>query len=183
MWSYISLGYFTQSVVAGEVGSSTMPHKVNPIDFENAEGNLGIANALLAHFAEKLPVSRMQRDLTDSTVLRNLGVAIGHSVLAYQSLGAGLERLELDERRLEHDLDGAWELLGEPVQTVMRAHGVPDAYDRLKAFTRGRPMDKETMRAFIESLTLPAEAKQRLLALEPKTYLGLAPRLARRGVD
>jgi adenylosuccinate lyase len=183
MWSYISLGYFAQRVVAGEVGSSTMPHKVNPIDFENAEGNLGIANALLAHFAEKLPVSRMQRDLTDSTVLRNLGVAIGHSVLAYQSLGAGLERLELDERRLEHELDGAWEVLGEAVQTVMRAHGVPDAYDRLKAFTRGRPMDKQTMRAFIESLTLPAEAKQRLLALEPKTYLGLAPRLARRGVD
>jgi adenylosuccinate lyase len=181
MWSYISLGYFTQSVIAGEVGSSTMPHKVNPIDFENAEGNLGIANALLAHFAEKLPVSRMQRDLTDSTVLRNLGVAIGHSMLAYRSVGAGLERLELDERRLEHDLDGAWEVLGEAVQTVMRAHGVPDAYDRLKAFSRGRPMDKQTMRAFIESLSLPTEAKERLLALEPKTYLGLASRLARRG--
>jgi adenylosuccinate lyase len=181
MWSYISLGYFTQSVIAGEVGSSTMPHKVNPIDFENAEGNLGVANALLAHFAEKLPVSRMQRDLTDSTVLRNLGVAIGHSMLAYQSLGAGLERLALDERRLEQDLDDAWEVLGEAVQTVMRAHGVPDGYDRLKAFTRGRSMDEQAMRAFIESLTLPAEAKQRLLALEPKTYLGLAPRLARRG--
>jgi adenylosuccinate lyase len=181
MWSYISLGYFKQSVVAGEVGSSTMPHKVNPIDFENAEGNLGMANALLAHFAEKLPVSRLQRDLTDSTVLRNLGVAIGHSVLAYQSLGAGLERLELDEARLEQDLDGAWEVLGEAVQTVMRAHGLPDAFDRLKAFTRGRPVDEQAMRAFIESLALPAEAKQRLLALEPKTYLGLAPRLARRG--
>src|SRR6202044_1818322 len=150
MWSYISLGYFKQRVVAGEVGSSTMPHKVNPIDFENAEGNLGIANALLAHFAEKLPVSRLQRDLTDSTVLRNLGVAIGHSVLAYQALGAGLERLELDESRLERDLDGAWEVLGEAVQTVMRAHGIQDAYDRLKAFSRGRPMDEQAMRAFIE---------------------------------
>ena len=182
MWSYISMGYFKQRPVSGEVGSSTMPHKVNPIDFENAEGNLGLANALLGHFADKLPLSRLQRDLTDSTVLRNLGVAIGHSVLGYQSLGAGLERLELDERRLEHDLDGAWEVLGEAVQTVMRAHGVPDAYDRLKAFTRGRPMDEQAMRAFIESLTLPAEAKQRLLALEPKTYLGLAPRLARRGL-
>src|ERR1700723_4758788 len=143
MWSYISLGYFKQRMIEGEVGSSTMPHKVNPIDFENAEGNLGLANALLGHFAEKLPVSRLQRDLTDSTVLRNLRVAIGHSVLAYQSLGAGLERLELDERRLEHDLDGAWEVLGEAVQTVMRAHGLPDGYDRLKAFTRGRPMDEQ----------------------------------------
>jgi adenylosuccinate lyase len=181
MWSYISLGYFRQRVVAGEVGSSTMPHKVNPIDFENAEGNLGIANALLAHFAEKLPLSRMQRDLTDSTVMRNLGVAIGHSVLAYQSLGAGLERLELDSTRLEQDLEGAWEVLGEAVQTVMRANGIPDAYDRLKAHTRGRPMDEQAMRAFIESLTLPAEAKQRLLALRPRTYLGLASRLARRG--
>jgi adenylosuccinate lyase len=182
MWSYISLGYFRQTVVAGEVGSSTMPHKVNPIDFENAEGNLGIANALLAHFAQKLPVSRLQRDLTDSTVLRNLGVAIGHSLLAYQSAGAGLERLELDESRLQEDLDGAWEVLGEAVQTVMRAHGIPDAYDRLKAFTRGRAMDERTMRAFIGSLELPAEAKQRLLALEPKTYLGLAPELARRSL-
>jgi len=181
IWSYISLGYFKQSVIAGEVGSSTMPHKVNPIDFENAEGNLGLANVLLAHFAEKLPVSRLQRDLTDSTVLRNLGVAIGHSVLAYQSAAAGLGRLELDEARLEADLDGAWEVLGEAVQTVMRAHGIPDAYDRLKAFTRGRPMDEQTMRAFIGSLELPAEAKQRLLALEPKTYLGLAPELARHG--
>jgi adenylosuccinate lyase len=182
MWSYISLGYFKQSVIAGEVGSSTMPHKVNPIEFENAEGNLGIANALLAHFAEKLPVSRMQRDLTDSTVLRNLGVAIGHSILAYQSLGAGLERLELDETRLGQDLNGAWEVLAEAVQTVMRANGIPDAYDRLKAYTRGQPMDEHAMRSFIGSLPLPAEAKQRLLALEPRTYLGLASRLARRGL-
>src|SRR5580658_2284944 len=171
MGSYISFCSVPQSAVAGEGGSSSMPHKVNRIDFETAQGNLGIANALLAHFAEKLPVSRLQRDLTDSTVLRNLGVAMGHSMLAYQSLGAGLERLELDESRLERDLDGAWEVLGEAVQTVMRAHGIQDAYDRLKAFTRGRPMDEQAMRAFIESLTLPAEAKQRLLALEPKTYL------------
>jgi len=179
-WSYISLGYFKQRAVAGEVGSSTMPHKVNPIDFENAEGNLGLANALFAHFAEKLPVSRLQRDLTDSTVLRNLGVAIGHSVLAYQSLAAGLEKLELDEARLAEDLNGAWEVLGEAVQTVMRAHGIPDAYDRLKEFTRGRAVDESSMRAFIKSLPLPAEAKHRLLTLEPKTYLGLAPQLARK---
>jgi adenylosuccinate lyase len=177
-WSYISLGYFKQKAVAGEVGSSTMPHKVNPIDFENAEGNLGLANALLAHFAEKLPVSRLQRDLTDSTVLRNLGVAVGHSVLAYQSLTTGLAKLELDEARLAQDLNGAWEVLGEAVQTVMRAHGIPDAYDRLKDFTRGRPVDESAMRAFIESLPLPPEAKHRLLTLEPKTYLGLAPQLA-----
>jgi len=179
-WSYISLGYFKQRAVPGEVGSSTMPHKVNPIDFENAEGNLGLANALFAHFAEKLPVSRLQRDLTDSTVLRNLGVAIGHSVLAYQSLAAGLEKLELDAARLAEDLNGAWEVLGEAVQTVMRAHGIPDAYDRLKEFTRGRAVDESSMRAFIESLPLPAEAKHRLLTLEPKTYLGLAPQLARK---
>jgi adenylosuccinate lyase len=179
IWSYISLGYFKQRVIAGEVGSSTMPHKVNPIDFENAEGNLGLANALLSHFAEKLPLSRLQRDLTDSTVLRNLGVAIGHSVLAYQSIGAGLEKLELDERRLAEDLNGAWEVLAEAVQTVMRAHGIPDAYDHLKAFSRGKPMDEPTMRAFIESLSLPADAKNRLLELEPKSYLGLAPELAR----
>ncbi len=142
MWGYISLGYFKQKPVAGEVGSSTMPHKVNPIDFENAEGNLGLANALLAHFAEKLPVSRLQRDLTDSTVLRNLGVAVGHSVLAYQSLEAGMRKAELDEARLGEDLSRAWEVLGEAVQTVMRAHGLPDAYDRLKEFTRGRPVDE-----------------------------------------
>jgi adenylosuccinate lyase len=180
MWSYISLGYFKQKPVAGEVGSSTMPHKINPIDFENAEGNLGIANALLAHFAEKLPVSRLQRDLTDSTVLRNLGVAIGHSVLAYQSLEAGLRKAELDEVRLGEDLDRAWEVLGEAVQTVMRAHGLPDAYDRLKEFTRGRPIDQAAMREFIGSLPLPEKEKKRLLQLEPGTYLGLAPALARR---
>jgi adenylosuccinate lyase len=180
MWSYISLGYFKQKPVAGEVGSSTMPHKINPIDFENAEGNLGLANALLAHFAEKLPISRLQRDLTDSTVLRNLGVAVGHSVLAYQSLDAGLRKTELDEARLVEDLSRAWEVLGEAVQTVMRAHGLPDAYDRLKEFTRGRPVDEAAMHEFIGSLPLPPEEKRRLLLLEPGTYLGLAPALARR---
>jgi adenylosuccinate lyase len=180
LWTYISLGYFKQRVVDGEVGSSTMPHKVNPIDFENAEGNLGLANALLGHFADKLPVSRMQRDLTDSTVLRNVGVAIGHSALSYGSLRVGLGKIELDAVRVAEDLDRAWEVLGEAVQTVMRAHGIPDAYDRLKSFTRGRPIDKEAMRAFIASLDLPEVEKDRLLRLEPGTYLGLAPVLARR---
>ncbi len=180
LWSYIALGYFKQRPAAGEVGSSTMPHKVNPIDFENAEGNLGLANALLAHFAEKLPVSRLQRDLSDSTVLRNLGVAIGHAVLACQSLTAGLQKIELDEARVAQDLDRAWEVLGEAVQTVMRAHGIPDAYDRLKAFTRGRPIDRAAMHAFIGSLELPAAEKKRLLELAPSTYLGVAAALARR---
>jgi adenylosuccinate lyase len=181
MWSYISLGYFRQRLIAGEVGSSTMPHKVNPIDFENAEGNLGLANALLGHFADKLPISRLQRDLTDSTVLRNLGVAVGHAALAYGSLKTGLGKVQLDPLRLGEDLDRAWEVLGEAVQTVMRAHGIPDAYDRLKNFTRGKPMDESAMRAFIESLELPAADKQRLLQLTPGTYLGLAPELARGG--
>jgi adenylosuccinate lyase len=180
MWSYISLGYFKQRLVEGEVGSSTMPHKVNPIDFENAEGNLGLANALLGHFADKLPVSRLQRDLTDSTVLRNLGVAVGHATLAYQSLTMGLERVELDASRLAEDLDRAWEVLGEAVQTVMRAHGIPDAYDRLKIFTRGRPTDQAAMREFIGSLELPVAEKERLLQLTPGSYLGLAAELARR---
>jgi adenylosuccinate lyase len=180
MWTYISLGYFRQKPVAGEVGSSTMPHKVNPIDFENSEGNLGLANALLLHFAEKLPVSRLQRDLSDSTVMRNLGVALGHAVLAYQSLEAGLAKVELDEARLAEDLHDAWEVLGEAVQTVMRMHGIPDAYDRLKAFTRGRPVDERAVREFIGSLDLPPVEKDRLLALEPRKYLGIAPILARR---
>ena len=179
MWSYISLGYFKQRAIEDEVGSSTMPHKINPIDFENAEGNLGLANALLAHFAEKLPVSRWQRDLTDSTVLRNLGVAIGHAVLAYRSLQAGLGKIDLDPERVQDDLDRAWEVLGEAVQTVMRAHGLPDAYDKLKAFTRGRPIDRVALRAFIASLELPPAAKQRLLELTPGSYLGLAEVLAR----
>jgi adenylosuccinate lyase len=180
MWSYISLGYFKQRSLEAQVGSSTMPHKVNPIEFENAEGNLGIANALLGHFAQKLPVSRLQRDLTDSTVLRNVGVAIGHAALAYQSLENGLGSIELDEARIAQDLDRAWEVLAEAVQTVMRAHGIPDAYDRLKAFTRGRAVDRTAMREFIASLELPAAAKERLLQMSPGTYLGLAPALARR---
>jgi adenylosuccinate lyase len=180
MWSYISLGYFKQRLIDGEVGSSTMPHKVNPIDFENAEGNLGLANALLGHFADKLPLSRLQRDLTDSTVLRNLGVAVGHAALAYESLKVGLGKLEIDANRLAEDLDRAWEVLGEAVQTVMRAHGIPDAYDRLKRFTRGKPMDQSAMREFIGSLELPAGEKERLLQLTPGGYLGLAPELARR---
>jgi adenylosuccinate lyase len=180
MWSYISLGYFRQRVIAGEVGSSTMPHKVNPIDFENAEGNLGLANAMLGHFADKLPVSRLQRDLTDSTVLRNIGVAVGHSVLAFNSLLAGLKKLDLDPERVAQDLDRAWEVLAEAVQTVMRAHGIPEAYEQLKAYTRGRPMDENSMRTFVESLPLPDGDKQRLLQLTPALYVGLAPALAQR---
>jgi adenylosuccinate lyase len=157
-----------------------MPHKVNPIDFENAEGNLGLSNALLIHFAEKLPVSRLQRDLSDSTVMRNLGVAVGHAVLAYRSLEAGLSKVELDEARLALDLADAWEVLAEAVQTVMRVHGIPDAYERLKAFTRGRAVDERAVREFIGSLDLPPGERDRLLALEPGKYLGLAPVLARR---
>jgi adenylosuccinate lyase len=180
MWSYISLGYFKQRLVEGEVGSSTMPHKINPIDFENAEGNLGLANALLGYFADKLPISRLQRDLTDSTVLRNVGVAIGHSVLAYRSLDAGLNKIELDSARVTEDLDRAWEVLAEAVQTVMRAHGIADAYDQLKSFTRGRAVDEPGIRAFIASLAIAEEEKQRLLSLTPASYVGLAPILARR---
>jgi adenylosuccinate lyase len=153
---------------------------VNPIDFENAEGNLGLANALFGHFADKLPVSRLQRDLTDSTVLRNLGVAIGHSVLSYGSLELGLGKIELDRARVAEDLNRAWEVLGEAVQTVMRAHGIPEAYDRLKSFTRGRPIDRDAMRDFITSLDLPPAEKERLLRLEPGNYVGLAPMLAKR---
>jgi adenylosuccinate lyase len=180
MWSYISLGYFKQRAVAGEVGSSTMPHKVNPIDFENAEGNLGLANALLGHFADKLPLSRLQRDLTDSTVMRNLGVAVGHAVLSFKSLTAGLNKVELDEARVAQDLERAWEVLAEAVQTVMRAHGIPDAYDKLKSFSRGRPMDERAMREFIGTLALPPEDKARLMELTPGTYVGLAASLALR---
>jgi adenylosuccinate lyase len=178
-WGYISLGYFRQRTLANEVGSSTMPHKVNPIDFENAEGNLGVANALLQHFAEKLPISRWQRDLTDSTVLRNVGVALGHSALAVAALERGLGRLEVDAVRLKQDLDHAWEVLAEPVQTVLRACGVPDGYEKLKAFTRGRAIDREQLHAFIGSLELPADARQRLLELTPPAYIGLAAKLAR----
>ncbi|MBU3739188.1 MAG: adenylosuccinate lyase [Rhodoferax sp.] len=180
VWGYVSLGYFKQKLKAGEVGSSTMPHKVNPIDFENAEGNLGLANALLRHLSEKLPISRWQRDLTDSTVLRNMGVALGYTVLAYQSLATGLGKLELHEAALAGDLDASWEVLAEPVQTVMRRYGLPQPYEQLKAFTRGAPMTRELMQGFIAGLALPDAEKQRLLALTPGSYTGLAAALARR---
>jgi adenylosuccinate lyase len=179
IWGYISLGYFKQKLKEGEVGSSTMPHKVNPIDFENAEGNLGIANALLRHLSDKLPVSRWQRDLTDSTVLRNLGVALGHSLLAYDSCLKGLGKLEVNAARIAQDLDSAWEVLAEPIQTVMRRYGLPQPYEQLKALTRGQGMTKATMRGFIASLALPEADKARLLALTPASYIGLAERLAR----
>ncbi len=179
LWGYISLGYLRQRAAADEVGSSTMPHKVNPIDFENAEGNLGIANALLRHFAEKLPVSRWQRDLTDSTVLRNLGVALGHTLLAWRSLGLGLCKVDADAARMSADLEGAWEVLGEAVQTVLRAAGVPEGYEKLKAFTRGRSIDARALAEFIEALPLPGQEKRRLKALTPAGYIGLAARLAR----
>jgi adenylosuccinate lyase len=178
-WSYISIGYFRQRRVEGEVGSSTMPHKVNPIDFENAEGNLGIANALLAHFSAKLPVSRWQRDLSDSTVLRNLGVAAGHSLLAWDSLLKGLGKVEVNAGRLADDLDDSWEVLAEAIQTVMRRHGQADAYEQLKALTRGERVNVDMLAAFIGELDLPDAARQRLQKLTPATYTGLAERLAR----
>jgi len=179
IWGYISLGYFKQQLKAGEVGSSTMPHKVNPIDFENAEGNFGIANSLLGHFAEKLPISRWQRDLTDSTVLRALGTGFGHTLIACDSLLKGLGKLETNPQRLQEDLDNAWEVLAEPVQTVMRRYGLPNPYEQLKALTRGHGINQESMQAFINSLELPPEAKQRLLALSPAGYTGLAETLAK----
>jgi adenylosuccinate lyase len=178
-WGYISLGYFRQKVVAGEVGSSTMPHKVNPIDFENGEGNFGVANALLRFMADKLPVSRWQRDLTDSTVQRNIGVALAHSDIAVQSVSRGLARLEVDRERLQADLDANWELLAEPIQTVMRRHAVPEAYEQLKALTRGKRVDAAAVAAFVRGLPIPDADKRRLLELTPATYLGLAARLAR----
>ena len=179
IWGYVSLGYFRQKLKEGEVGSSTMPHKVNPIDFENAEGNFGIANALFGHFSEKLPISRWQRDLTDSTVLRALGSAFGHTQIALDSLAKGLGKLEVNAERLNADLDAAWEVLAEAVQTVMRRHGLPNPYEQLKALTRGQGITADSMRAFIASLELPADAKTRLLELTPATYTGLAQRLAR----
>lgn len=179
IWGYISLGYFRQAVKAGEVGSSTMPHKVNPIDFENAEGNFGIANALFEHFAAKLPISRWQRDLTDSTVLRALGTAFGHALIGYDALMRGLGKLSANPERLAADLDAAWEVLAEAVQTVMRRHGLPNPYEQLKALTRGHGIDSAAMREFIAGLDLPADAKQRLLAMTPGDYTGLAERLAR----
>jgi len=180
LWTYISLGYFRQRLKAGEVGSSTMPHKVNPIDFENAEGNLGVANALLRHFAEKLPISRLQRDLTDSTVLRNLGVAFGHTLLALESFARGLGKLDVDANVIVADLDDAWELLGEAVQTVMRRYGLPNPYEQLKALTRGQKITAERLRAFIADLPLPEPVKNRLLAMTPHDYTGKASELARR---
>ena len=179
IWGYISLGYFKQSVKAGEVGSSTMPHKVNPIDFENAEGNFGIANALLEHFASKLPISRWQRDLTDSTVLRALGTAFGHALVGFDALLRGLDKLSVNPERLAADLDAAWEVLAEAVQTVMRRHGLANPYEQLKALTRGHGIDEASMRAFITDLELPADAKQRLLEMTPGSYTGLAGQLAR----
>jgi adenylosuccinate lyase len=178
IWGYISLGYFKQAVKAGEVGSSTMPHKVNPIDFENAEGNFGIANALFEHFAAKLPISRWQRDLTDSTVLRALGTAFGHALVGFEALARGLGKLSVNPERLSADLDAAWEVLAEAVQTVMRRHGLPNPYEQLKALTRGQGIDATAMRDFVESLDLPADARQRLRELTPATYSGLAAKLA-----
>ena len=180
VWGYVSLGYFKQRLKKGEVGSSTMPHKVNPIDFENAEGNFGLANALLAHMSHKLPISRWQRDLSDSTVLRNMGVALGYTVLALDSLARGLDKLELNAAALSADLDGAWEVLAEPVQTVMRRHGLPNPYDQLKDFTRGLPITRDLMQGFIRGLLIPEADKQRLLALTPGSYTGMAAALATR---
>ncbi|NOY67375.1 MAG: adenylosuccinate lyase [Gammaproteobacteria bacterium] len=174
VWGYISVGYFKQKTVAGEVGSSTMPHKVNPIDFENAEGNLGIANALFDHLAAKLPISRWQRDLTDSTVLRNLGVGVAHSMIAYQSCLKGISKLEINEQSLLADLDRNWEVLAEPIQTVMRRYGIEKPYEKLKELTRGKRLDKQGMQNFIESLDIPDSAKEELKNLSPDTYLGNA---------
>jgi adenylosuccinate lyase len=180
VWGYISLGYFKQRVKAGEVGSSTMPHKVNPIDFENAEGNFGLANALLTHMSHKLPISRWQRDLTDSTVLRNMGVALGYTLLAVDSLTRGMDKLEVNAEALAADLDKAWEVLAEPVQTVMRRYGLDNPYDQLKAFTRGQPITRELMQGFIRGLALPAVEVERLLAMTPASYTGMAQSLAQR---
>ena len=179
IWSYISLGYFKQNVARDEVGSSTMPHKVNPIDFENAEGNLGMATALLGHFAEKLPISRWQRDLTDSTVQRNFGVALGYVVIAMRSALKGIDKLQVNGDAIRADIDDAWELLAEAVQTVMRRYGIPEPYEKLKALTRGQAVTKELIHGFIETLEIPASEKDRLLALTPDGYLGLAAKLAR----
>jgi adenylosuccinate lyase len=174
IWGYISLGYFKQRTIAGEVGSSTMPHKVNPIDFENAEGNMGIANALYGHLAAKLPISRWQRDLTDSTVLRNMGVGLGYSMIAYASLTKGMSKLQLNEAKLAADLDNSWEVLAEPIQTVMRRYGIEEPYEKLKALTRGNVMDQATIQTFIDTLDMPEEAKTALKAMTPASYIGNA---------
>ena len=180
MWSYISLGYFKQRTKAGEIGSSTMPHKVNPIDFENSEGNLGMANAVLKHMAEKLPVSRMQRDLTDSTVLRNIGVAFGYTLLAYDSCLRGLNKLEVNPVRLAEDLDATWEVLAEPVQTVMRRYGIENPYEQLKELTRGKGISKAALQEFVNGLAIPESAKATLLAMTPSNYIGTAAALAKK---
>jgi len=181
IWGYISLGYFKQKVIKGEVGSSTMPHKVNPIDFENSEGNLGLANALLRHLSEKLPISRWQRDLTDSTVLRNMGVALGYTLLAYESCLRGLNKLEANPQRVADDLNASWEVMAEPIQTVMRRYGIANAYDKLKELTRGKDgINRASLQAFIKSLDIPESEKQRLLQLSPDTYTGRAAELAHR---
>jgi len=174
IWGYISLGYFKQKTIAGEVGSSTMPHKVNPIDFENAEGNMGIANALYGHLAAKLPISRWQRDLTDSTVLRNMGVGLGYSMIAYASLTKGMSKLQLNDVKLAADLDNSWEVLAEPIQTVMRRYGIEEPYEKLKALTRGNVMDQATIQTFIDTLDMPEEAKTALKAMTPASYIGNA---------
>jgi adenylosuccinate lyase len=179
IWTYVSLGYFKQKLKAGEIGSSTMPHKVNPIDFENSEGNLGLANAVLKHLSEKLPVSRMQRDLTDSTVLRNIGVGFGYTLLAYDSCLRGLNKLEVNPARLAADLDASWEVLAEPVQTVMRRYGIENPYEQLKELTRGKGISKEALRDFITGLAIPQEAKDLLLAMTPSNYIGIADKLAK----
>ncbi|NBQ05771.1 MAG: adenylosuccinate lyase [Betaproteobacteria bacterium] len=180
IWGYVSLGYFKQRLKAGEIGSSTMPHKVNPIDFENAEGNLGLSNAVLKHLSEKLPISRWQRDLTDSTVLRNMGVALGYAALAYASLMTGLKKLELNEEALAQDLDAAWEVLAEPIQTVMRRYGVQGAYEKLKEVTRGKTVTADALHGLIKGLEIPQEEKDRLLAMTPGSYIGKAIELAQR---
>ncbi len=180
VWGYVSVGYFKQRLKAGEIGSSTMPHKVNPIDFENAEGNLGLANALLRHLSEKLPISRWQRDLTDSTVLRNMGVALGYAVLAYHSLCTGLGKLELNQEALDDDLNASWEVLAEPIQTVMRRYGVQGAYEKLKEVTRGKTVTAEALHGLIRSLEIPDAEKQRLLVMTPASYIGKAAELAKR---
>jgi len=180
IWAYISIGYFTQRKIEGETGSSTMPHKVNPIDFENSEGNLGLANAILGHMAEKLPISRWQRDLTDSTVLRNLGSGLAYSLIAYQSVLKGLSKLELNRDALAKDLDASWEVLAEPIQTIMRKYDIPEPYEKLKSLTRGQTFDPEQIKALIEPLDMPAAAKEQILAMTPGHYIGVAVELVDR---
>ncbi|XP_027156182.1 uncharacterized protein LOC113756910 [Coffea eugenioides] len=179
IWGYFSLGYFKQITKAGEIGSSTMPHKVNPIDFENSEGNLGVANGDLSHLSMKLPISRWQRDLTDSTVLRNMGVGLGHSLLAYKNTLTGIGKLQVNEASLSEDLNRTWEVLAEPIQTVMRRYGVPEPYEKLKELTRGKAVTQESMREFIKNLDIPGDAMMTLLNLTPQTYVGAAAELAK----